>query len=157
MSNDTVQQPLPSRDEGSVLPMILALMVVGSLAVVALLTFATTLYSNRPPIEVRDRTFWTAKSAMSMAMTLQRENGPDGCYQTTDSFSLNGYTADVTCTPTGNYFGTGRGRFAVITTSNDQTATSFAGRGPGAEIKPVTGRRVRERWLRSGIRPPTSV
>ena len=127
------------RDEGSVLPMILALMVVGSLAVVALLTFATTLFANRPPIEVRDRTFWTAKSAMSMAMTLQREHGPDGCYQSTDSFAMNGFVANLTCTPTGNYFGTGRGRYALITTTNNNSAGSFIGRGPGADVKPVTG------------------
>ncbi len=129
----------PRRDEGSVLPMILALMVVGSLSVVALLTFATTLFTNRPPIEVRDRTFWTAKSAMSMAMTLQREYGPDGCYQSTDAFALNGFTANLTCTPTGNYFGTGRGRFAVITTGNTPGVTQLAGRGAGAAIKPITG------------------
>ncbi len=127
------------RDEGSVLPMILALMVVGSLGVVALLTFATTLFVNRPPIEVRDRTFWTAKSAMSMAMTLQREHGPDGCYEATDSFALNGFTANVTCTPTGNYFGTGRGRFAVITTDTDPSVVQLAGRGPTAAAKPITG------------------
>ena len=96
----TPTAPRP-RDEGAVLPMILALMVVGSLGVLALLTFATTLFNNRPPIEVRDRTFWTAKSAMGMAMTLQREHGPDGCYQSTDSFEMNGFTANVTCTPTG--------------------------------------------------------
>jgi len=127
------------RDEGSVLPMILALMVVGSLSVVALLTFATTLFTNRPPIEVRDQTFWTAKSAMGMAMTLQRENGPDGCYQATDSFTLNGFTANVTCTPTGNYFGTGRGRFAVMTTSNEFSTTQLTGRGSAAEVKPIIG------------------
>ncbi len=68
---------------------------------------------------MRDQTFWTAKSAMSMAMTLQRENGPDGCYPGPYAFTLNGFTANVTCTPTGNYFGTGRGRFALITTGND--------------------------------------
>ena len=127
------------RDEGSVLPMILALMVVGSLSVVALLTFATTLFINRPPIEERDRTFWTAKSAMSMAMTLQREYGPDGCYPGPYAFSLNGFTANVTCTPTANYFGTGRGRFAVITTSNDVEATQLTGSGAGAAIKPIVG------------------
>jgi hypothetical protein len=127
------------RDEGSVLPMILALMVVGSLGVLALLTFATTLFTNRPPIEVRDRTFWTAKSAMSMAMTLQREFGPDGCYQSTDSFAMNGFTANVTCTPTGNYFGTGRGRFGLISTSNDPNVVPVAGRGAAAAPKPITG------------------
>jgi hypothetical protein len=128
-----------SRDEGSVLPMILALMVVGSLGVVALLTFATTLFTNRPPIEVRDRTFWTAKSAMSMAMTLQREHGPDGCYEATDTVSMNGFTANITCTPTGNYFGTGRGRFAVVTTGNQPDVVSLAGRGAAAVPKPITG------------------
>lgn len=128
----------PRRDEGSVLPMILALMVIGSLGVVALLTFATTLFTNRPPIEVRDGTFWTAKSAMSMAMTMQREAGPDGCYQASDTISLNGYTAAVTCTATGNYFGTGRGRFGVITTGNDPVGNQLGGTGVGAP-KPITG------------------
>jgi hypothetical protein len=119
--------------------MILALMVVGSLGVLALLTFATTLFTNRPPIEVRDRTFWTAKSAMSMAMTLQREHGPDGCYKATDTVTMNGFTADITCTPTGNYFGTGRGRYAVITTTNQPDVVSLAGRGATAAAKPITG------------------
>jgi hypothetical protein len=140
MNHETQLEPQRPRDEGSVLPMILALMVVGSLAVVALLTFATTLFMNRPPIEVRDQTFWSAKSAMSMAMTLQREHGPDGCYQPTDSFVLNGFTAQVTCTPTGNYFGTGRGRYAVITTDNDPSVVQLAGRGPtAAGAKSITG------------------
>jgi hypothetical protein len=137
--NTSTTPSTPRRDEGSVLPMILALMVVGSLGVLALLTFATTLFANRPPIEVRDRTFWTAKSAMSMAMTLQREHGPDGCYQATDTVTMNGFTADITCTPTGNYFGTGRGRFAVVTTTNQPDVVPLAGRGAAAAAKPVTG------------------
>ena len=137
--NPSTPPTTPLRDEGSVLPMILALMVVGSLGVLALLTFATTLFTNRPPIEVRDRTFWTAKSAMSMAMTLQREHGPDGCYQATDTVTMNGFTADITCTPTGNYFGTGRGRYAVITTTNQPDVVALAGRGATAVAKPITG------------------
>jgi hypothetical protein len=155
MNPDTVH-PGPGtrpRDEGSVLTMILALMVIGSLAVFSLLSFATTLFTNRPPIEERDKTFWTAKSAMSMAMTLQREYGPAGCYKTTDTFTLNGLTANVTCTPTGLYFGTGRGRFAIITTTNDPSAPSLAGNGPGAEVKPISGSVV----LNGGaFGPPTS-
>ncbi len=138
-AHDMASAAPKQRDEGSVLPMILALMVVGSLGVVALLTFATTLFINRPPIEVRDQTFWSAKSAMSMAMTLQREHGPDGCYPGPYAFTLNGFTADVTCTPTGNYFGTGRGRFALITTSNDFEAEQLAGSGTGAAVKPIVG------------------
>ena len=65
-------------------------------------------------------------------MTLQRENGPDGCYPGPYAFTLNGYTANVTCTPTGNYFGTGRGRFALIATGNDFEAQQLVGNGPGA-------------------------
>jgi hypothetical protein len=127
------------RDQGSILPMILALMVVGSLAVVALLTFATTLFSNRPPIEVRDRTFWSAKSAMSMAMVLQKAHGPDGCYTTTtDRITLNGYVAEVRCDQ-GAQVTTGRGRFAIITTGNDATTSSLIGRGVGSLVKPITG------------------
>jgi hypothetical protein len=140
LDNEAVGSNGPKlRDEGSVLPMILGLMVVGSLGVVALLTFATTLFINRPPIEVRDQTFWTAKSAMSMAMTLQRENGPDGCYPGPYDFTLNGFTANVTCTPTGNYFGTGRGRFALITTGNGFQTEPLVGNGPGAAVKPLVG------------------
>jgi len=130
--------PDTARDRGSVLPLVLALMVVGSLSVVALLTFATTLFTNRPPIEVRDRTFWSAKSAMSMAMVLQNAHGPDGCYESTDSFTLNGFTANVTCAE-GASFATGRGRYAVITTGNDATRRQFVGRGVGATVKPITG------------------
>ena len=82
------------------LPMILALMVIGSLAVVALLTFATTLFINRPPIEVRDRTFWSAKSAMSMAMVVQ--NGTSVLTAATSRPMRSPSTvstANVTCTP----------------------------------------------------------
>ncbi len=126
------------RDRGSILPMILALMVVGSLAVVALLTFATTLFSNRPPIEVRDRTFWSAKSAMSMAMVLQKAHGPEGCYKAADSMTLNDFVAEVRCVP-GAQVSTGRERFAVITTGNEATTTPLVGRGVGSLIKPITG------------------
>lgn len=129
-------------DRGAVLPMVISLMVIGSFAVVGLLTFATTLYKIRPPIEVRDRSFWSAKSAMEMAMAKQRQFGPDGCYSPTDTITLNGFAASVTCTPTANYFGTGRGRFAVITTANEPASKQFYARGadPGPPpVKPLTG------------------
>ena len=126
-------------DRGAVLPMVLSLMVIGSFAVLGLLTFASTLFRIRPPIEVRDRSFWTAKSAMDMAMTRQRQFGPDGCYAGTDTISLNGFTAAVTCTPTGNYYGSGRGRFAVITTGANPDNASFSAAGPGFPTKPIDG------------------
>jgi len=129
---------LAERDRGSVLLMILALMVLGSLAVVALLTFATTLFINRPPIEVRDRTFWSAKSAMSMAMVEQTAFGPESCYKTTDVFPLNGYNANVTCTPV-TQLTDAKGRLGVITTSNVSTTNPLNGLGPTAIVKPITG------------------
>jgi hypothetical protein len=126
------------RDDGSVLTMVLALMVVGSLAVFALLNLATVLFMNRPPIEVRDRTFWSAKSAVSMAMVMQASHGPNGCYDPYRTETLNGFTATVSCTAQ-PAFTSGRDRYAIVTTSNVPSARPLRGQGPGAIIKPISG------------------
>ncbi len=126
------------RDRGSVLTMVLCLMVVGSLAVFALLNLATVLFMNRPPIEIRDRTFWSAKSAVSIAMVEQASYGPNGCYDGYKVFTLNGFAATVSCQADAPVT-SGRGRFAVVTTSNDPNTSQLRGVGPGAAIKEISG------------------
>lgn len=115
-------------DRGSVLPMVLVLTVVGSIIVVALQTFAVTLFRVQPELAERDDTFQSARSAMEMAIVFQRDAGPGQCYTDTEpaSFSLNGHTATVSCSPAGNYFGTARNQLGLITTSTDP-ATALTG------------------------------
>ncbi len=111
-------------DRGSVLPMVLVLTVVGSLIVVALLNFAVVLFRTQPKLAERDDAFMNARSAMEMAIVLQRAEGPDDCFTATQSstFSINGSDAAVSCSAIGNYYGTARNQLGVITTSSDPLA-----------------------------------
>ena len=136
VSNDP---PCNERDRGSALTMVLALMVVGSLAVFALLNLATVLFMNRPPIEIRDRTFWSAKSAVSIAMVEQATFGPNGCYDGYKTFQLNGFTSSVTCQAEAPLT-TGRGRYALVTTGNVPTVTPVNGVGATAPMKTISGK-----------------
>ncbi|MEL6890151.1 MAG: hypothetical protein AAFP84_01035, partial [Actinomycetota bacterium] len=120
------------RDRGSVLTMTLAMMVFGSLVLTALLTFAVTLFRNRPPLDERNAAVETARSAMRVAITLQRDHGPDWCFADSYELALNGFDVDIECntdnspgiqvdgtldSSQGNYFGTGRNRYSIITTT----------------------------------------
>ena len=127
-----------SSDRGSILPMVLVLTVIGSLTVLGLLSFAVTLFRSQPRIAERDDTFVTARSAMEMAIVLQRAAGPGQCYTNTQSASigLNGYTANVSCSAVGGYYGTARNQFGVITTSTD-AATAITGGSAGRLTGPV--------------------
>jgi len=143
MNNTFNSQPVApgksERDRGSVLTMVLALMVVGSLAVFALLNLATVLFMNRPPIEVRDRTFWSAKSAVSIAMVEQATFGPNGCYDDYKEFMLNGFASAVSCQADPPVT-SGRGRYAIVTTSNDPNSSQLRGLGAGAAVKTISGK-----------------
>lgn len=123
--------PANSADKGSVLPLVLVLTVVGSITVLALLNFAVTLFRVQPKLAERDDTFLSARSAMEMAIVFQRDAGPGGCFTDTgpSTVTVNGFSASVGCSPAGNYFGTARNQFGLITTSTDPT---IAVTGPAA-------------------------
>ena len=116
------------RNRGSVLPMVLVLTVVGSIIVVALLNFAVALFRTQPKLAARDDAFMSARSAMEMAIVFQRAAGPDQCFTTTQpaTFPINGSTASASCSPAGNYYGTARNQFGLITTSAD-ASTALTG------------------------------
>ena len=139
------------RDEGSILSMVLAFMVIAGLLVVAILGFASAVFRARPPIDVRNATAETAESAIRMAITFQRDFGPAGCYNGGGSAPLaaggefNNMDIELSCTELAgieNYTESARGRFGVITTSNS-TAVGVGGitgrATPGYPIKELTG------------------
>ncbi len=118
------------KDRGSVLPMVLVLSAVGAITVAALLSFAIALFKTQPKLAERDDTFHSARSAMEMAIVLQRAQGPDACFTNTapSTLAINSMTASVSCSTAGGYFGTAQNRLGVITTSPD-AATAYTGAG----------------------------
>ncbi len=107
------------RDRGNVLPMVLVMMVVGSLMVTALLTFAITILRNQPPLEERSDSLEAVRSAMRMAIVMQRDHGPDGCYESSsNSFDVNGRNVTVQCQSLTSENDNG-GRLGLIATTNN--------------------------------------
>ncbi|MEM1334645.1 MAG: hypothetical protein AAGG08_14430, partial [Actinomycetota bacterium] len=105
-------------DRGAVLPLTLVFMVFGSLVVMALTTFAITLFRNRPPLEERSDSYEAVQAAMNMAITMQRSHGPEGCYpHTDDAFVINNRTVQIRCTVLEDENDLG-GRYGLLTTSN---------------------------------------
>ena len=108
----------PDRDAGSVLPMTLAFLALGSLVVMALLSFASVLFLNRPPLEERSDSLEAVRSAMRMAITMQRSHGPDGCFDhPSGTFAINNRTVSVNCQVVTQENRIG-GRFSLIATTN---------------------------------------
>ena len=106
-------------DRGNILPMTLIMMVLGSLIVSALMAFAITILRNRPPLEERSDSLEAVRSAMRMAIVMQRDHGPDGCYKSsTSSFRVNNRDVLITCQSLGTEDDNG-GRFGVIATTNN--------------------------------------
>ncbi|MEM8746077.1 MAG: hypothetical protein AAGF91_05190, partial [Actinomycetota bacterium] len=98
--------------------MTLVFILFGSVVAIALLTFASTLFRNRPPLEERSDSLEAVQSAMNMAVTMQRSFGPDGCFPHTDGdFDINGRSVDISCTVLDDENDLG-GRYGLITTSN---------------------------------------
>ena len=123
-------------DAGSVLPLVLVLTVVGSITVLALLSFAVTLFKVQPKLAQRDDAYLSARSAMELAIVLQRDAGPASCFTDVQpsTFTINGFSASVSCSPAGDYYGSARNQLGLITTSTDP---STALTGPAAGT--VTG------------------
>ena len=106
-------------DRGNILPMTLIMMVLGGLIVSALMAFAITILRVRPPLEERSDSLEAVRSAMRMAIVMQRDHGPNGCYEsTTSSFRVNNRDVLITCESLDTEDDNG-GRFGLIATTNN--------------------------------------
>ncbi len=115
------------------------LVLVGSMVVVGISTFASALMHNRPPLDRRNNAAEAVRSATRMAITLQREYGPRGCFSTSVGWSLNGSGVTTTCATVGTPYVTGSGRYGIIATSNRAGDTNVQGYGAGGALKDVDG------------------
>jgi 3D (Asp-Asp-Asp) domain-containing protein len=120
----------PRPDEGAALAMALILVLVGGLIVGALLTYASGVIRATPTTEQRSTRVEAVKSAVRMAVTMQREVGPASCFSASSTYRVNGIDVAVTCT-TNQVYSTGGGRYGVIATSSDPATVNVEGRGSG--------------------------
>ena len=121
-------------DRGNILPMTLIMMVLGSLIVTALMAFAITILRNRPPLEERSDSLEAVRSAMRIAIVMQRDHGPDGCFESsTSTFRVNNRDVVITCESIAIEDDNG-GRFGLIATSNNGEGNGAA---PGNEAMRV--------------------
>ncbi|MFT7394844.1 MAG: hypothetical protein ACI83Y_002525, partial [Candidatus Azotimanducaceae bacterium] len=117
-------------DRGNILPMTLIMMVLASLIVTALMAFAITILRSRPSLEERSDSLEAVRSAMRMAIVMQRDHGPDGCYDSsTSTFWVNNRDVAITCESLVTEDDNG-GRFGLIATSNNGEGNGAA---PGNE------------------------
>lgn len=118
----------------------LALVVFGGVVVTALLTYVGTVIRVRPPIEERNSALEGARSGIRMAITMQREHGPDGCFRDSFSSQIDGATVSVSCQDLHAHF-SGLGRHALVSTADRQlhegraniAVTGAAATGVGVE------------------------
>lgn len=129
------------RDDGSVLILTLAFLAITGLTVVAMLTWVSTVIRVRPPLQERTSVSESVRSGIRMAINQQRVHGPDSCYDDSQTTYLNSYTVTITCVVDGTPDLDNpmmRGRYGVITTSNNRTLPALYGTGTG-EVKPIEG------------------
>lgn len=126
-------------DRGSILVITLALVIVGSMVVVGIATFASALVHNRPPLDRRNNAAEAVRSGTRMAITLQREYGPRGCFAASVGWSLNGSSVTTTCATVGTPYVTGSGRYGIIATSNRPGDTNVSGYGASGALKDIDG------------------
>lgn len=131
--------PISSRrDDGSVLVITLVFMVVGSLIVTGLLSFAGAIFRARPPIGQRNAAAESARSGVRMALTEQRFFGTEDCHEAQTTYTLNGYPTTVTCEVISGQE-TFPGRLGVITTLLNTGSTALAGDQPPKKVKDIYG------------------
>ncbi|MGK0276226.1 MAG: hypothetical protein ACI9N0_002614, partial [Ilumatobacter sp.] len=129
-------------DRGNILPMTLMMMVLGSLIVSALMAFAITILRNRPPLEERSDSIEAVRSAMRMAIVMQRDHGPDGCYESsTSAFRVNNRDVVITCESLGTEDDNG-GRFGLIATTNNGEGNGAAPNNEAIRVGDVDTQKV---------------
>lgn len=138
-------------DRGAVLLLTIVLLLVGSLIVGALASYSVSTLRAMPTAKSRTTRVEAVKSAVRMAMTLQRDLGPSACYDDLTSYNVNGLPVTVTCASTEAY-STGNDRYGVVTTANANSSASFTGRSGGSTFKKtVDGKLLLNAGLISGV------
>ncbi len=120
--------------------MTVILVLVGSLIVGGLSTFAVASLRALPTAKSRTTRIEAVKSATRMAMTLQRDLGPSGCFDDISSWTINGLPVTVSCATLDSY-ATGNDRYGVVTTAATNNVASLSGKTGGSTfLKALTGK-----------------
>jgi hypothetical protein len=127
-SIDIVPADRQDRDQGAVLVLALVMLVIGGIISAGLLTYATGVLKAAPVVRTRTVGAEGVKSATRMAITLQRDYGPKGCFAPSATWNLNGADVAVTCTTLQTYT-SGSGRYGLILTSNISSDWNLNGNG----------------------------
>jgi len=128
----------------------IVMLLVGSLIVGALASYAVATLRSMPTARSRTTRVEAVKSAVRMAMTLQRDAGPNACYTALTSYTIDGLPVTVTCSSLDSY-STGADRYGVITTANTSNVASLTGRAGGsAFVKRLDGKVLLNAGLLSG-------
>jgi hypothetical protein len=108
--------------------------LVGSLIVGGLATYSIATLRALPTARSRTTRVEAVKSAMRMAMTLQRDFGPSGCYTNIASYTVNDLPVTVSCGST-VFYATGADRYGVISTANTDNVAGLQGKTGGSAFK----------------------
>lgn len=125
------------RDQGAVLVLALVMLVIGGIISAGLLTYAAGVLKAAPVVRTRTIGAEGVKSATRMAVTLQRDYGPKGCFAPSATWNLNGAEVAVTCTTLQTYT-SGSGRYGLILTSNVSSDWNVSGTG-SSPLKDIDG------------------
>jgi hypothetical protein len=112
------------------------MLVIGSLVVGALLSYATTVSKAVPVTRGRAARIELARAGIRMAISLQRDAGPSACFSSSTTFRIGASNVKVTCKALTAVTST-IDRFGVITTGTEPTA-GVIGSG-GSFVKPLQG------------------
>ena len=138
------------RRQGAVLLLTIVLLLVGSLIVGALASYSVSALRAMPTARSRTTRVESVKSALRMAMTLQRDFGPSGCFDDVTAYTVSNLPVTVTCASTASY-ATGNDRYGVITTANTNNVGSLTGRSGGSTFaKRIDGKLLLNAGMLSG-------
>ena len=112
------------RDRGSALLMVMVLMVVGGIIATGLLTYSQAVIRARPALHERVAGAEAVKSGTRIAITLQREFGPSGCFAGSVQWTIASTPVTATCSTVSSYT-TGRGRLGSVITANSGSPSNL--------------------------------
>ncbi len=112
------------RDRGSALLMVMVLMVVGGIIATGLLTYSQAVIRARPALHERVAGAEAVKSGTRIAITLQREFGPSGCFADSVQWTIASTPVTATCSTVSSYT-TGRGRLGSVITANSGSPSNL--------------------------------
>lgn len=112
------------RDRGSALLMVMVLMVVGGIIATGLLAYSQAVIRARPALHERVAGAEAVKSGTRIAITLQREFGPTGCFTDSVQWTIASTPVTATCSTVSSYT-TGRGRLGSVITANSGSPSNL--------------------------------